>query len=407
MSPRVPSRFVAVLAALLGALMAGCSPVLAEIADPAPQRPFAPASVWNARLAADAPLAPSSPALVADLARQVRSAGPWINSSQWSVPVYQVPAGQPRVQVKIDVPSAMFTNMADAVSLYHALDAVPIPPEARPAPGTDRHLVIWQPSTDTMWELWIARRLDGQWHAAWGSRIDDVSESDGIAPAPFGATATGLPLVGGLMTRDEIRDREIPHALALALPDTAAGRFVWPANRTDGASLAADAIPAGTRFRLDPQLDIDSLGLPPVTRAMAVAAQRYGIVVRDHAGSVAFYAEDTFQFGKGHDYGGLDPAQLLARFPWSRLQVVAPGPAEAAATATPAPAAPAKAAQPQSAPAAAPALAPAAEAVPRTLVSGTAAKAKRKAKAKVKAKAKKNKRKRKAAARRARLVRSR
>lgn len=297
-----------------------------------PERPFASTSVWNSPLREAAPLVANSAAMVADLRRQVRSAGVWINSHEWSVPVYRPAAGAATVPVTIDASSAMFTTLGDAQTLQGRLTAVPIPPGARPAAGTDGHLVIWQPSTDTLWELWRARPVPGAgglvWQAAWGSRIDRVSESDGTNLAPFGATASGLPITGGLMTREEIRRRDIPHALALALPDTAAGRWVWPAGRTDGRSVVTDAIPQGSRLRLDPKLDVASLRLPPLTRAMALAAQRYGIIVRDHAGAVAFYAEDPSRFGITYDWaGGLDPAQALARFPWSRLQVVVPDPA--------------------------------------------------------------------------------
>ena len=296
--------------------------------DPAPQRPFAATSVWNAPLPAAAPRAARSAALVANLNRQVRTFGTWLNASEYSVPVYRVPAGQPTRQIWIDAGSSMWTNRTDSRALFGQLGAVPIPDDARPALGSDRNLVIWQPSTDTLWELWLVRSVpsaDGPlWAAAWGARIDRVSQSPGIVPAPFGATATGLPLVGGLMTHDEIQRRRIDHALAIALPATAAGRWVWPANRTDGLDTNADAIPAGTRFRIPATVNIAALHLPPLTAAMARAAQRYGVIVNNHAGAVAFYAEDPFQVGAAHDLGGLTPGQVTARFPWSELEVVNP-----------------------------------------------------------------------------------
>lgn len=325
----IPRRLVTGLGVIAGLLVAALpAPAAAPAGDPAPRRPFAPTSVWNAVVPVKAPIAPSSSAMVAELVRQVQTAGAWINSTQWSTPVYEVPADQATVAVTLDTPSTMYTKASDAAELRQQLAAVPIPLTARPAGGTDKHIVIWQPATDTMWELWLARLVAGaggaQWHAAWGSRIDNVSASEGTNRFPFGATASGLPMIGGLMTRDEVNARVIPHALALAIPETAAGRYVWPANRTDGQSTAPAAIPEGAHLRLDPSVDVDGLGLPPVTRAMAIAAQRYGIIVRDRAGAVAFYSEDTGPLGALADWGGLTPAQLLARFPWSRLQVLEP-----------------------------------------------------------------------------------
>ncbi|MCW2967185.1 MAG: hypothetical protein JWM71_957 [Solirubrobacteraceae bacterium] len=323
---RVLALFVAIAATAIPASLAAASPNL-SLPDPAPQRPFAATSVWNTQLRAATPLVSNSSGLVSDLVRQVHTYGPWINSTQYSTPVYQVPANQPLVQMIVDAGTSMWTNPTDELTLYRQM-RVPIPAGALPAAGTDKHLVVWQPSTDTLWELWLARNQSGVWHIGWGSRITSVSTSTGINPAPFGATASGLPLDGGLITKDEIRDLSIPHALAMALPETAAGRFTWPANRTDGHSLATTAIPQGTEFRLDPALDVSSLGLPPLARAIALAAQRYGIVVRDTAGAVVFFAEDPTNFGGGDYNWGVSggPSSLLAKFPWDRLQAVVPQP---------------------------------------------------------------------------------
>ena len=177
-----------------------------------------------------------------------------------------------------------------------------------------------------MWEFWPCRRRADGWHAGWGSKIVRVSRSPGILPTPLGATASGLPLAGGLMRPFELSARVIPHALALGLRDVRSSTFTWPATRTDG-SVAGGGIPEGTRFRLPASLDVTTLGLPPAVRAMAVAAQRHGIVVRDRSGAVTFYAEDPTPTGANpypalFGTGWMDKA--LAGFPWSRLQVVAP-----------------------------------------------------------------------------------
>ena len=56
---------------------------------------FAPTSVWNAPLAADAPLDPNSDQLMNALSGEVHKEidggyGPWINTDSYSVPVYTV-----------------------------------------------------------------------------------------------------------------------------------------------------------------------------------------------------------------------------------------------------------------------------------------------------------------------------
>jgi hypothetical protein len=304
---------------LRGALLAALAALLLAARPAAAQAPFAPTSAWNAPLADDAPLAADSAALVAELRRQVAlPSGAWINSSSYSTPVYTVAADQPTVRVALDV---------GYTPLQGDLEAVPLPEDARAAPGSDGHLTVYQPSTDTLWEFWLMRREADGWHARWGGKLTGVSQSPGYLAAPLGATATSLPLLGGLMRIDELQAGRIDHALALAIPAARAGKTVWPAQRTDGTSTDPAAIPEGTRFRLDPAFDVDALRLRPVAAMMAKAAQRYGIVVRDQSGAVTFYAEDPYQFGASPYsalYEGLMPSQLLARFPWDRLQVVVP-----------------------------------------------------------------------------------
>jgi hypothetical protein len=216
---------------------------------------------------------------------------------------------------------------ADAPELSAAFEAVPIPAGAVPAKGTDSELVAWQPSTDTLWEFWGLRRQNGRWHARWGGRLRGVSSGPGHFAAPhpnWGATATGLPLAGGLITPRELRRGRIDHALAIAAPAIRANQYAWPAQRTDGATYDAHAVPEGAHFRLDPALDVDALGLEPPIAAIARAAQRYGIIVRDRSDTVAFYAQNPSSL-RGDPYpaifGGKSPAQLLRAFPWSRLQL--------------------------------------------------------------------------------------
>lgn len=267
--------------------------------------------------------------MVGGLVRTVRSElaqhnGPWINTEQYSTPIYTVGGDQPRVRVTLD---------RSLPSLQEAIDAVPIPAGAEPAAGTDGQMVVWQPATDSMWEFWQMKKVAGEWHAAAAGAMDHVSTNPGhfsSAAWPgarpwWGATATGLPLVGGLITLDELRRGTIDHALAIGIPDPRAGTWSWPATHGDGDNPASDSLPEGAHLRLDSSLPIDSLDLPPVTRTLAEAAQRYGIVIRDRSGVVAFYGQDPGP-GAGDPYPKLFqnryPSELLAAFPWRRLQVL-------------------------------------------------------------------------------------
>ncbi len=293
-----------------------------------PARFFAPDSVWNTPVRADAPLDPTSDERAAAIAKQVRAFGTTINTSKYSTPIYSVGPEQATVPVLLPERDG---------ALNKAMEAVPIPPGAVPAAGTDAHLVVWQPSTDTMWEFWKLRQEADGWHADHGGRMTGVQRSpgyyhhavspDGLTEQPWwGATATGLPLVGGLITLRDLRGSRIDHALAIGLPEVESGLHAFPAQRSDGKSTVPTSIPEGARFRLDPELRVASLGLPPALRKIAEAAQRYGLIVRDGAGSVALYAEDPTQLGPPDPYpaifSGIPPYKLAALFPWGRLQLL-------------------------------------------------------------------------------------
>ena len=286
---------------------------------------FAADSVFNAPVAGAA-LDPNSPQLVAQLASAAAQHAS-IQTTSYSTPVYTVPADQPPVRVQLD--------QASAPALQAALAAVPVPLNAKPSQGTDGNVVVWQPATDTMWEFWRFRSaLDG-FHAAWAGRIAGVSTSPGFMrdlKAPdgswlerrfWGVTATKLAKAGGLIRARELASGTIDHALAISIPNPRAAMWAAPAEATDGTG-GPTAVPEGAHFRLRPGLNLDRLDLPPVTRTLAEAAQKYGIIVNNGGAAVAFYAETPT--GNYNPYpalfGGVRPYALAKAFPWKDLQLL-------------------------------------------------------------------------------------
>lgn len=191
------------LALIAIAGLSACS--AAESGSKPAKRFFAASSVWNRPLGRKVALAPDSARLVTEPQRQVRCAGAWINTNQYSVPIVTVRARQPAVRVRLDPSCA---------PLARDFSRVPVPPTPSPLRAGDHHLVVWQPSSNTMWEFWLMHRRRGGWHARWGAELSHVTRSAGIVPAPEGATASGLPLVGGLMTIADLHAGRIDHALA-------------------------------------------------------------------------------------------------------------------------------------------------------------------------------------------------
>lgn len=331
------------LAAGLAATVAGCGAVQrtdtgalvpSPILHPPPAtRLFSADGIWNQAVPPGAPLDPRSGELVAGLAaeaarEQSAGIGPWIATSLSSVPLYEVRADQPVVQVQVD-------NLAPyKLSLARAFRSVPLPAGAEPAPGSDSQLALWQPATDRMWEFFEMHREPDGWHANWGGAMAHVSSNPGWfstaawpgAQDDWGATGTGLALAGGLITVRELERGRIDHALALALPTARAGCRALPAPRTDGADPSPGVLPEGAHLRLDPNVNVGALGLPRAAEIIALAAQRYGIVVRDKtAHAIGFYAEDPHRLGRDPYpslFDGLSPGELLRDLPWGRLQVL-------------------------------------------------------------------------------------
>ncbi|HST54677.1 MAG TPA: hypothetical protein VLJ42_02130 [Solirubrobacteraceae bacterium] len=294
-------------------------------------RLFSPGSVFNKALGSTPALASNSAQLVSAFNHQVRDhyGHVVINTTQWSSPVYVVAANAPTVaffgQSSICArPEGVFSGFQSQIQ------AIPVPPDAIPAAGTDHDLIIWQPSTGHEWELWRTQNDSERWSACWGGQIADARTSSGIMAAPFGVSASGLSILGGQIHLEDLQHATIDHALEVSLPDTASSGFVWPANRTDGTSNDADSIPEGTRLRLKPALNLGALHLNPVALAVATAVQRYGMIVSDTAGAVALQAQDPtplMRAGQPNPYDALlgsDPYGVLNAIPWDQLQVVSP-----------------------------------------------------------------------------------
>src|SRR5436190_22903308 len=146
-----------VLLGVLVCLIAGLALTAGARAATDPRAPvdrlFDLGSVWNAPLADNAALDPTNSsrmsALYTEMQKEISSGtGPWISETSYSTPLYIVPAGQPTVPVTVDNAGHMALSFQPVVS-----QGVPIPANAQPAAGTDGHLTVFQPSSDTLWEF--------------------------------------------------------------------------------------------------------------------------------------------------------------------------------------------------------------------------------------------------------------
>jgi dienelactone hydrolase len=311
---------------------------------------FSPTSWIDAPLAPDAPLDPDQSA-VSGLVSQVHKFGTWVNTTSWSTPLYVAGPDVPRVNVRVDGLHTRY-SLADQVYLARDLSGVPIPAGATPAgpketrtqSWVDHEMIVYQPSSDTAWELYHAVHRSTGWSATGGGKISHLSTSDGSFDRwpdgrPHGMTGTAIPMLGGLQRIEELQSGEIDHEIGVSIPHPRARVFRSPATRTDGGFTTSDAVPEGTRFRLPANLDIDALPLTPYAKIVAKAIQLHGLTVVDRdctpqdstCPAVTFKAEDPRPAPDPSHvnpytaiFGGVGENHLFDNFPWDQLQVLLP-----------------------------------------------------------------------------------
>ncbi|WP_432558151.1 hypothetical protein [Granulicoccus sp. GXG6511] len=223
-------------------------------------------------------------------------------------------------------------NWDDEVS--QQLSGIHIPADMIPDQSLDGSVSIYNEDQDTVTDMWRVRKNDqDQWEACWGGTITNAKESMGAFDPSFGASASGLAQVGYTIRQQELLNGQINHVLGIGIPEIKLAPAVsWPASRTDGKH-AGVALTMGQRMRLPADLDIASLNLSPAARAIAQAAQDYGIMVTETSGSVGLGAEN-FVGLKEDRYEEIfrgrwatqemlgDPAQGEGAFPFDKLEVL-------------------------------------------------------------------------------------
>lgn len=281
--------------------------------QPSSARPrfFSAGSPLNLKISAAAAVDPRSDSLLASL-RSSASQGFVLGWRSWSIPVYYVDAGTPRHDV----------TMTQSWAPKQKLLNVPIPDGARPDPEADASLCLVDLTAGCEWDLWETKQSGGAWSAGWANAISITGS--GIYPRGLSARGSGFALLAGLIFPDELAAGEIPHALVFSFDHTKAGGPVAPATESDGESTRADAIPEGALLQLDPNLDLETLGLAPYQRTIARALQVYGMYLVDNGGGVSLYAANPLSLPAG-SYDGLLPDEEfpdLSAIPIDRFRVL-------------------------------------------------------------------------------------
>ena len=239
-----------------------------------------------------------------------------MSTGMWTVPLYFADANTPRRNVPITSGWTEFSSLPN----------VPVPPNAKPDPSDDAHLTIVDRARGCVYDFWGASGSGSSLTAKLGNAMP--IDSSGVDPGGLGARASGFSGAAGLVTYEDLKKGSIDHALVFAYPKTRSGGPVAPATKSDGRTGGSDAIPIGARVRLDPTLNLNSLGLNRYEMMIARALQKYGMILGDTSGGFTIYAQHP-QSVPGGSYGGLLPDVTwvdLSKIPTNKFQVMKLGP---------------------------------------------------------------------------------
>ena len=306
------TRLTVVIAALLlvtgAAGSVGVTPHLAA----APRCPLFPATnVWNMRVDS-LPVAANSTEIVNAIGATANvhadfGSGLW-DGGPIGIPVTVVGGKQKRVQVGFD-----YADESDK-------GPYPVPRNAAIEGGRsstgDRHALIVDRDHCRLYELYALYRRGDGWHAGSGAIWN--LRSNRLRPAGWtSADAAGLPILPGLARYEEVKAGAIRHALRFTVPRTRRA-YIYPARHFASSLTDPSLPPMGLRLRLRGDFPLGHLD--PQARIVALALERYGMIVADNgspwyisgAPSAGWNNDDLHTLGliKGSDFQVVDTSSL-------------------------------------------------------------------------------------------------
>ena len=258
-------------------------------------------NAWNRDVSGD-PVDPRSDAYVASI-----GAGRFLHPDFGSDPTYgipwtSVPGSQPRVPMSFD-----YDDESDP-------GPYPFPADAPVESGGDSHVLVLDRDACRLYETFDSRFLGPGWHAGSGAVFDLRSNAlrhDGWTSAD----AAGLPILPGLVRRDEVLSGAIHHALRFTVRRTQKA-YVHPATHFASSDASPDLPPMGARLRLKASYDLSRFS--GAALVILTALQRYGMFVADN-GSDWFLSGET---STAWDDGQIEPLKTV---PGSAFEVVKTG----------------------------------------------------------------------------------
>ena len=279
-----------------GGAVTGTGPVLMGC-------PVFPAdNAWNRDVSADA-VDPRSDAYIASIGGDRFLHPDFGSDPSYGIPWTSVPGTQPRVPMSFD-----FDDESDP-------GPYPFPPSAPVEAGGDRHVLVLDRDACQLYETFDSEFLGSAgWRCGSGAKFD--LRSNALRPDGFtSADAAGLPILPGLVRRDEVLAGEIRHALRFTVRRTQRA-YVHPATHFASSDRDPALPPMGMRVRLKESFDLGPFHGD--ARVVLAALKKYGMFVADNGG-------DWFITGETNTAWDDDDLDQLRSVPASSFEVVQAG----------------------------------------------------------------------------------
>jgi hypothetical protein len=199
----------------------------------------------------------------------------------YGIPVTVVKHSHPRVRVR-------FTYASESDKVRYPLGQDTRIEGGRSASG-DRHAIVVDKGACRLFETYATRVKDGKWRAGsgavWSLRSNDL-RPDGWTSAD----AAGLPILPGLLRWNEVKGRDVDHAIRFTT-DVTSRHHLWPARHDAGSRDSLAYPPMGARFRL--KVGFSTSGFSPGAKAVIRAMKTYGLVLADNGSPWFFQGEQN------------------------------------------------------------------------------------------------------------------
>jgi hypothetical protein len=256
----------AALFVVVAGLSAGAATPQAAPLLNAPACPVFPAgNVWNQDISA-LPVAADSSTLLQTIGLSTGLHPDFGSYKGYGIPTNTVAGTRTKVRVRFD-----YASESDK-------GPYPIPLHPKIEAGSDHHMLIVDRDACRLYELWNARHTSTGWRAGSGAIWD--MNSNALRPDGWtSADAAGLPILPGLVRYPEVAAGVIDHALRFTAPKTRSAH-IYPARHDAGSGSSGSLPPMGLRVRLKASFDVSQLS--PQARVIAIALQRYGMILADN-----------------------------------------------------------------------------------------------------------------------------